>query len=556
MRKTATSKDKKLKINVVAGTYVVMIGIGLKKADARGIMGFAIHRIDHSRHDEGKWLEGMKVFKNSPVQVGEKVSTLDYPVQGFLWQDFTANPGKKYTYRVVALKGTPEALKEHAQLDVSCQISTEAENVGTHSVWFNRGIAGSQAYAREFGAASPPSAGSKAEKWLSRGLQEALLAFIDSAKDKSYGLRGAFYEFSHAPVIDALAQAHKRCRNVKLVIDMRVNVSGPYKSNRVHVKDAKLDKVVIPRTASASSIAHNKFLILLKNNKPIAVWTGSTNITASGILGQSNVGHLVRDAKVAKAYLNYWELLAQDPENADLRPDLEALSPAPPIAHNVGTQPVFSPRANITTLESYRDLAMNAQQAVFFTSAFGIGAEMQPAFSQERTIPSYILMENAGNSEAARTVTDQLLAVRSNQVAIGGGLPSDLTNGYMRWLKELNKTGFTKNVHYVHDKFLLVDPLSKNPMVITGSANFSKNSTSNNDENMLVIRGDTRVADIYLGEFIRLWRHYYFRDVIRRTGTKNAKKSWLVEDDSWSQLYYDTASRKRFERLVFSGPTF
>jgi phosphatidylserine/phosphatidylglycerophosphate/cardiolipin synthase-like enzyme len=45
---------------------------------------------------------------------------------------------------------------------------------------------------------------------------------------------------------------------------------------------------------------------------------------------------------------------------------------------------------------------------------------------------------------------------------------------------------------------MLVDPLCDDPLIITGSANFSDASTTKNDENMLVIRGDTRVADIYL----------------------------------------------------------
>ena len=135
-------------------------------------------------------------------------------------------------------------------------------------------------------------------------------------------------------------------------------------------------------------------------------------------------------------------------------------------------------------------------------------------------------------------------------------MPSDLANGYMRWLKELARTGFTRNVHYVHDKFLLIDPLSADPVVVTGSANFSLNSTTGNDENMLVIRGDKRVADIYIGEFVRLWRHYYFRDVMRRVGINGAKKSWLAPDDSWSVDFYNPQSRKRFEQKVFAGPTF
>lgn len=556
MRKTARSSNGKLKINVVTGTCVVLIGIGLKQVDAKNILGFAIHRTDHTRGDEGKWLEGMKVFEQSAASAGKLVSTRDFPIQGFLWQDFTANPESDYTYKVVALKGQPDALVEHAGLRASCKIKTEAEIGKTHSVWFNRGVAGSQAYARKFGTATPNSVGTKAEKWLSRGLEEALLAFIESAKDTSFGLRGSFYEFKHAPVIDALALAAKRCKDVKLVIDMRVNASGPHASNKANVAAAGLTPHVIPRTASRSAISHNKFLVLLKNSKPVAVWTGSTNITPSGFFGQSNVGHLVKDAKVAKAYLAYWNLLAKDEENSVLKPQVEALSPAPPIAMSQGTQCVFSPRASVAVLNAYRDAAKAAQQAVCFTSAFGIGQEMGGAFDMLRMLPSYILMESKGSAASTQARTDALLKVRSNQIAIGGGLPSDLANGYMRWLKELAKTGLTKNVHYVHDKFMLVDPLSATPVVVTGSANFSMNSTTGNDENMLVIRGDTRVADIYIGEFVRLWRHYYFRDVMRRVGIKGAKKSWLAPDDSWSVDFYNPQSRKRFEPQVFAGPTF
>ncbi len=556
MRKTVLSPNGKLKINVVAGTYVVLIGIGLKKADAKNLLGFAIHRIDHSRGDEGKWLEGMKVFKQSAASAGGLVSTRDFPIQGFLWQDFTARPGAEYTYRVVALKGLPGALVEHPGLDVQCKIKTEAETGPKHSVWFNRGIAGSQAYARKFGTATPASVGTKATKWLSRGLEEALLAFIASAKDQTFGLRGSLYEFKHAPVIDALALAVTRCKDVKLVIDMRVKDNGPHADNKVNVAAAGLTPHVIPRTASPSSISHNKFLILLKNGKPVAVWTGSTNITPSGVFGQSNVGHLVKDAKVAQAYLAYWDLLAKDEENKALKPKVEALSPAPPLAQTKGTQCVFSPRANVSVLNAYRDLARGANQAVFFTSAFGIGAEMGGAFDTLSTLPTYILMESKGSAASTVARTEELLKVRSNQIAIGGGLPSDLANGYMRWLKELAKTGFTKNVHYVHDKFMLVDPLSADPMVVTGSANFSLNSTTGNDENMLVIRGEKRVADIYVGEFVRLWRHYYFRDVMRRLSTKGAKKSWLMPDDTWSVDFYNPQSRKRFEQQVFAGPVF
>jgi len=69
---------------------------------------------------------------------------------------------------------------------------------------------------------------------------------------------------------------------------------------------------------------------------------------------------------------------------------------------------------------------------------------------------------------------------------------------------------------YIHTKFMLVDPLGKDPLVVTGSANFSRPSQRINDENMLVIRGDQRVADIYFGEFMRIFDHHYARYLVRK----------------------------------------
>ena len=64
-------------------------------------------------------------------------------------------------------------------------------------------------------------------------------------------------------------------------------------------------QVLFPRTKT--KIPHNKFIVRMKDNtEPVAVWTGSTNFTPSGFLGQTNVGHWVEDADTAKQYLDYW----------------------------------------------------------------------------------------------------------------------------------------------------------------------------------------------------------------------------------------------------------
>ena len=100
---------------------------------------------------------------------------------------------------------------------------------------------------------------------------------------------------------------------------------------------------------------------------------------------------------------------------------------------------------------------------------------------------------------------------------------------------------------------MLVDPLSADPVVVTGSANFSKASTNSNDENMMIIRGNQRVADIYYTEFNRLFNHYYFRSVYNNV-KKNKRSStvsiFLDESGKWLEKYKRGTFRyKKIERL-------
>ena len=111
-------------------------------------------------------------------------------------------------------------------------------------------------------------------------------------------------------------------------------------------------------------------------------------------------------------------------------------------------------------------------------------------------------------------------------------------------------SGLNKNVQYVHNKFMLVDPLSDDPIVVAGSANFSVASTTNNDENMVITRGNKRVADIYLGEFMRLYSHHAFRESLQWRDTSRPPKP-LRTDDWWRDYFGNTARstrRKYFAR--------
>ena len=136
MRKSKTSN--KLKINAISGTYVVLLGFNLPENLCQGLLGFSIHRQDHTEN-EAYYLSAMKAFKETDpgFPSGSLYSTKDHPIQSFQWADYSAKPGYTYTYTVTALKGSPSNLVPIAKTKID--ISTESTEGGSHDVYFNRG---------------------------------------------------------------------------------------------------------------------------------------------------------------------------------------------------------------------------------------------------------------------------------------------------------------------------------------------------------------------------------------------------------------------------------
>jgi phosphatidylserine/phosphatidylglycerophosphate/cardiolipin synthase-like enzyme len=372
-----------------------------------------------------------------------------------------------------------------------------------------------------------------------------MLDFIHRANGSDWGLRVGAYELQQGAVLNALREAAASGADVQIVFDAREKTSGPAGANWEAIHKARIEDLVTPRTASRSAISHNKFIVLLHNGEPIEVWTGSTNFTDGGIFGHSNCGHLVRDKDVATAYFEYWEELHKDPEMKEIRPWNEEIFHIPDGLTAVGTDTVFSPRSNLDLLRWYAQLMDRASTAVFLTAAFGVNDLFEEVLEHPKPYLRYVLLESADRD------MDLLNGSPLNEVAVANILPQ---NEFERWMEE-HLTGLNAHVKYVHTKYMIIDPLGDDPLVITGSANFSDASTRKNDENMLVIRGDKRVADIYLSEFMRLFNHFQFRGLVRARATTSPEsaRSFLVPDDSWKARYYEPGTPKYLERLYFAG---
>ncbi|WP_341678470.1 phospholipase D-like domain-containing protein [Niveibacterium sp. SC-1] len=557
-----------LKAAAYAGTYVVVLAwdtVDGKPPARKNLLGYAIERTEFDtagEEVERYWMRGIKRFKDKDkgLPAGTPVSTAEHPVQSFLWADYTAKAGTRYRFRIVPVFGKVKnpKLDEAAAvtLDVVAEIegdrpSDAADTRPRHDVFFNRGVIGSQAYAREFGNRVPDADNPRAPemKWLSRGLFEALTRFIGLAGD-GMGLRAALYEFHYQPVTNAFAKALEAGADVKIVYDAQ----SSYKAdNEASIHLARLDEnhAVIPRTVS-EGIRHNKFIVLLEGEQPVAVWTGSTNVSAGGIFGHSNVGHIVWDETVAALYLAYWKRLSENLTPTRLRAPNREATPTPDGRPPAGAVlPLFSardPKDGNATLEWYAARLAEARELACMTFAFNIDTVFQDVLSRDNDVLRYVVKDDPlGEEETIGRDRDVIFAA--------GGY---LAEGALANFLEERSNPLNRN-RYIHDKFMLVDPLGEDPLVVTGSANFSRPSQRINDENMLVIRGDTRVADIYFGEFMRVFDHHYARYIVRLLadqGRADPEAGYLKDKTAdWLPAHFNPASYKSKRRRYFVSPS-
>ena len=558
-------KTKAGQVFAVTGVNTVSFSILASVATQEGLLGFSVERVD-TETGEGRFVDGFKVFQSLIPDPDEdtRVSTFDHPVQSVVWDDFTAQPDHVYEFRFHPFKGTPQAPQRGAPLTLKVRTEPLITDT-THDVFFNRGVASSQAYRREFGTTRiadlrPKTERDRALQWLTRDLDEALLRFVEECPPGDR-LLCCFYEFRYAAVAKALKTAMARGVDVRIVLDAKENDKRfPRDDNLAMLKSARIPAAaVVLREARPGDIQHNKFMVRLEGGqRPVEVWTGSTNLSLGGVSGQTNVGHWVRDPTVAAAFAAYWELLAADPggkkgdsrsvvreKNKVFLAAVEAMSPVPADLRDLpkGTTPIFSPRTDDAVLRSYASLLDTAGKVGCITLAFGIGDAFKDLLADNTAQSAlvFMLLEKRDKPDPKRKKAFVKVNASHNVYKAWGSFIEDPV---YQWARETNAGALGLNVHvsYVHSKFLLVDPLSADPIVVTGSANFSPASTEENDENMLVVRGDLRVADIYFTEFNRLFNHYYFRSVRenrRRRGqpAPDQPSLFLDEGPEWQQKY-------------------
>jgi phosphatidylserine/phosphatidylglycerophosphate/cardiolipin synthase-like enzyme len=549
------NESQELKLYAVAGTQTVLLSFDILKTKLEGdeFIGFWVERKDK----QGKiiYLNGAKHFASLATNPKPEIRNTSL-VQSFYWQDYEADPGQTYTYTIKPMFGS--AINHSPKYENSIKVTTEKLNEGEHSVFFNYGVTGSQGYARnkEFGNTPINKLKGKAKEhaleFLGRDLWiDGLLKFVRQATGKKFSIYGAFYEFALPEFLSEIKQAKQRGVDVQLIVSGKAAQYNDHKDksgaiipgSKTMIAKYGLAKCVKTLRTKPSS-PHNKFMILCENGIPKQVWTGSTNITESGVFGHCNTGHWIVNNDIAKKYFEYWNALIGNPAMAKVAETSKKIMADTDLSKLAkGSYVFFSPRdlpddkKAAAHLVNYSNLIAKAEELVCMVFPFNYDDVFNNVFKKDRDFLRLLIFESATEAQKSKA--------ESNDTDLKVTAGAVYTGKEKDWAKEVTSKTSAGAAHvlYVHNKFFIIDPLSAHPIVLTGSANFSNNSIRNNDENSILIKGDARVADIYLTEFDRLFVHFWPRYLAIKKPKSKTPQGFakpLDETYTWHNDYFDS----------------
>jgi len=200
----------------------------------------------------------------------------------------------------------------------------------------------------------------------------------------------------------------------------------------------------------------------------------------------------------------------------------------------------FSPRSGNGDLDEFARIIRSADRDVLFATAIALYEPVLDALlggAHDDVVRFGIQNTKSSNTGFHADRTAEFTAV------------AFLSNGLEGWVKE-GLRGQRGNLS-IHLKAVIVNFTSDSPTIISGSHNLSQSASNGNDENFLVMRGDTNLADRYGLEILRFYEHYRFRYYAKLLALKEVRP--LVPDDSWTDAYYREGNVKALARERFAG---
>ena len=544
-----------------------------------GCLGFAVHRTltpANGQPAQKGFIVNRTGFEGDDNPPHSFKSSAQWPFQRYTWTDHGVSEGDVVAYRIVPVKGTPTAPAPDETMSVTVgPVKATAQAKGKSWAYFNRGTLMSQFMARELGdkvadlsflnqlKKSLQKDDSRLRKFLSGELGARLLTLLDDAAAKGQHLYAALYELDDAALIARLAILRKRA-HVVLSNGSKKKKGEDGNAEAAAALDGVID--LTRRMLWSKGLGHNKFVVFARRaNEPFAVWTGSTNWATTGLCTQANNGIYIEHTGLAKLYFEQYKRLKAD--NALFGDALVDSNNVPKDAvamAGVKRRVWFTRTRGGQDMADAGELINNAEKAVLFLMFEPGNGGLLPVIqsrlsSASATFDPALYVQGVVNSfKPGGKGADGTGAVDARVEVIGRGenkpfdlriiQPDGIRHDLASWAREVTRREFVIGSGgvighaIVHSKIIVIDPLTS-PVVITGSHNFSANASSQNDENFLVIRGDSELAQRYCVNIMNVYQHYRWRQYLIECEARGISP-WqgLRKSDHWQDRM--SASRK------------
>jgi phosphatidylserine/phosphatidylglycerophosphate/cardiolipin synthase-like enzyme len=382
---------------------------------------------------------------------------------------------------------------------------------------------------------------------------EGVESLLVRASKEGGACYAALYELNDAELIKRLVGMEKDA--LHLILSNTGADDATNRAARQTLHDAHVD--ITDRFLKTGHIGHNKFVVYVdRNQAPAAVLLGSTNWTDTGLCAQSNNALVANSPELAEAYVSYWKKLkADEDQSAELRQfdgkpgatvkidDAEATIWFSPNMARQRSKPRKGAKkkaeATPPDLTEVFGLMDEAKEAILFL-VFQPGSPsiVQKAAEIGKKKP-HLFVRGAATDPKAVGSWDAILQHRAGAPPDRVVAASAIDDQFAFWQKELLKSGPRAHA-IVHSKIVVIDPMSPNSVVITGSHNLGYQASYNNDENLLIVRGHADLARAYAVNIMDVYDHYRFRYVIQKHG--KAAFSGLDPTDKWQKKYFDPKS--------------
>jgi phosphatidylserine/phosphatidylglycerophosphate/cardiolipin synthase-like enzyme len=475
-----------------------------------------------------------------PVQEAG-VSSAQSPIRRCIWTDYGAVSTDSVSYRVTAMKnaaGTTFAPDPTSVSDWTTPVVTSGDMGNGLSAYFNRGTLMSQiasrfvkgdvsdASLRNFvhGLATP---GNQARQYLAGDALHEILSFLSDADRRGGTIYAALYEINDQQLIDALkpfgSRGHVLIGNGSATKSANPPVAGQLTAAGLDVHHRDLS-----HSGKSSPSVHNKFVLEAdaKGQNASRVLTGSTNWTTTGLCTQLNNMLIVEDATIAARFRKQWDMLVQAGD--DMTPALKASNSQPTTDKNVTLY--FAATNGEAEFKPVLDLIAGAKEGALFLMFMPgqsplLSALLARAQQNSIYVRGVVSSENPGTN--ITTVSGQVIksGAAAQEFHKDVLLPAGVSAAdHPSWAEVEFSVGEIKSagmIAIVHTKAIVIDPFSDNCAVITGSHNFSDSASAKNDENLVIVRGNQKLAQAYALHINGVYDHYSWRSFLASGGNAN-----------------------------------